>query len=481
MMYSGSAITPRRETQGVYIRECHVFDKEIAIERPLGATENLYWRFDAHAPINFGVVAELQGQIVMEQLREALIALQRRHPLLRVKIECDGKGRPWFRSGVGEIELRIVNGEHVNGVCAGGVPLDAWKILEQEVNIPLNSLHGPLMRCVLVRHAPARHSLVMCFHHSVSDGKSAVYLLRDLLQSLKRQQQGQSAALESLAPVGYYGDRTPQLGPWAARESIRTAWDTLKAVTRFLEGVGFPTGLQRYKDASSTPRTPGVLIEPRIVEPEIMQALAQRAKAERTTLQCVLNAALSLTVAADSPTGLLQRTACSQVLDMRDRLDPPVGEDCGLFASGATSLHALTADTPFWPLTRKIHEQLQHSIVTPLPFFHPAMHRHFIRLGRGLGVNNFRAFSEFVGRLHPEGLAVSNLGRVEIKVEGSPLEVTGFGFGTNTTVLNYLSTSAATLNGQMVWAFNGCSSLSRERLAHIADQTVLRMKQALKE
>lgn len=481
MMFSGSAITHQRENQEVWVRESRVFDKENAIERPLGATENLYWRFDAHAPINFGVVAELHGPLATEQLREGLVALQMRHPLLRVRIECDSKGRPWFRSGVGEIELRIVNGEDGKGAGADSLSLDAWKILEQEVNLPLNTHSGPLMRCVLVRHAPAHHSLVMCFHHSISDGKSAIYLLRDLLQSLTRQQQRQSAELEALAPVGYYGDRMPQLDPWAGKESIRTAWDTLKAVTRFLEGVGFPTGLQRYKDVEVTPRTPGVMIEPRVVSPDIMQALAQRAKAERTTLQCVLNAALSLTVAADSPTGPLQRTACSQVLDMRERLDPPVGEDCGLFASGATSLHALTADTPFWPLTRKIHEQLQHSIVTPLPFFHPAMHRHFIRLGRGLGMNNFRAFSEFVGRLHPEGLAVSNLGRVEIKVEGSPIKVKRFGFGTNTTVLNYLSTSAATLDGQMVWAFNGCSSLSRERLSHIADQTVVRMMRALSE
>lgn len=481
MMYRGSAITPQREFQTSQVWVGDVFDREEAIERPLGATENLYWRFDAQAPINFGVVAELRGPLDLAQFRHALVALQLRHPLLRVRIECDSKGRPWFRSGVGEIALRVIDAEASAGAHSSGLRLQAWKILEQEVNVPLDTIRGPLMRCVLLRHSPNLHSLVMCFHHAISDGKSAIYLLRDLLKSLARQQQGLSATLEPLAPVGYYGDRMPQLDPWAARESIRTAWDTLKAVTRFLEGVGFPAGLQRYKDADAAPRTPGVLIEPRVIEPDIMQALARRTKAERTTLQCVLNAALSLTVAADSPTGFLQRTACSQVLDMRERLDPPVGEDCGLFASGATSLHALTANTPFWPLARKIHEQLQHSIVTPLPFFHPAMHRHFIRLGRGLGMNNFRAFSEFVGRLHPEGLAVSNLGRVEIRVEGSPIEVTRFGFGTNTTVLNYLSTSAATLNGQMIWSFNGCSSLSRERLAHIADQTVLRMKQALDE
>lgn len=472
MKYGSSAITQEGELYAAYVREPHVFDIEEAIERPLGATENLYWRFDAQSPINFGVVVRFKGELEIPQLRDALRALQYRHPLLRVKIVCDKKGYPWFRSGVGEIDLRIM---------ALADPAQSWRVLESEVNTPLDTAHGPLMRCVLLRHAADDASLVMAFHHSVSDGKSAIYLTRDILQSITQQQQGLSARLPSLAPVGYYGDRVPRLDPWAGTQSIRTAWQTLKAVTQFMEGVGFPMGLQRYRDPEQVEPVAGVMIEPRVVEPEIMQALARKAKAENTTLQCVLNAALSLTVAEDSPTGFLQRTACSQVIDMRDRLEPPVGEECGLFASGATSLHSLKADTSFWPLTRKIHEQLQHSIVTPLPFFHPAMHRHFIRLGHGLGMNNFRAFSEFVGRLHPEGLAVSNLGRVSISVEGSPLSVTGFGFGTNTTVLNYLSTSAATLNGRMIWSFNGCSSLTRERLAIIADRTVERMVRALEE
>lgn len=460
-----------RDNHAKCVRETRVFEKEVAIERQLGATENLYWRFDAQSPLNFGVVAGIEGDILLEQWHNALQALQRRHPLLRVRIAVDAKGHPWFRSGVGDIAFKVIEGDE-------SLP---WPLLESEVNTPLDTVNGPLMRCVLVRHGESSSTLIMCFHHAISDGKSAVYLLRDLLQSIAQQHRGEAADLPVLAPVGYYGDRMPRLDPWAAGESIKTAWDTLKAVTRFLEGVGFPTGLHRYSDPEPPLQGAGVMIEPRVIEPDIVQVLARRAKAEGTTLQCVLNAALSLTVAADSPPGPLQRTACSQVLDMRERLEPPVGEDCGLFASGATSLHALTPETPFWPLTRKIHEQLQHSIVTPLPFFHPAMHRHFIRLGRGLGMNNFRAFSEFVGRLHPEGLAVSNLGRVDISVADCPLSVSSFGFGTNTTVLNYLSTSAATLRGRMIWSFNGSYSLSRERLAHIADQTVERMLRALSE
>ncbi|CBL44901.1 Hypothetical protein HDN1F_13180 [gamma proteobacterium HdN1] len=470
MKYGSSAITPEGELYAAYVKEPYVFESEPAIERPLGATENLYWRFDRVSPLNFGSVVRLQGEIDHAHMRKALHAIQARHPLLRVKIECDAKGRPWFRSGVGEIAMDVLEASHDQ----------VWPTLEKAVNAPVDTVNGPLMRCLLLKHGPADSTLVMNFHHAVSDGKSSIFLARDILQSLARQHRGMSAKLEALQPVGYYGNRIPKLEPWAGKESMKTAWKTLKGVAQFLEGVGFPTGLQRYKDPEFK-AAPGVMLEPRIIEKAQMQALLQKTKAENATLQCVLNAALSLTVAEDSPTGMLQRTACSQVLDVRCRLEPPVGEDCGLFCSGATSLHTMDASTPFWPLTRKIHEQLQHSIATPMPFFHPAMHRQAIRLGHGLGLHNYKAFGEYIGRLHPEGLAVSNLGRVTIDVDG-PVKAVEFGFGTNTTALNYLSTSAATFDGRMTWVFNGGTELmTRERLKAIADRSVERMMAAIHE
>jgi hypothetical protein len=121
---------------------------------------------------------------------------------------------------------------------------------------------------------------------------------------------------------------------------------------------------------------------------------------------------------------------------------------------------------------------LQHAIITPLPFFFPAMHRLFVKLGRGLGIKDAKTFSQIFGNMHPEGYAVSNLGRVEIKVDNSPVQVTGYGFATNTTVLNYLNTSAASFNGNLMWTFNGSSSLSRDKVARIANGALARMRSA---
>lgn len=439
---------------------------EPAIERALGATEELYWRFDPISPINFGAVSRLRGHLDEPALRAGIDALQARHPLLRVRVEPDTSGKPWYRSGVGPIPLAITD----------DTPESLWTRLEQSLVSPF-PVDGPLMRVECVRHADGTFSLMMVFHHAVSDGRSSVFLHRDLLRSLAQQARGEEPWLEPLPPLEYYGERIPPVGKY----DLRTALKTLRASVQFMEDAGLPVGLRQRKHDGPDFRDLTLLIEPRVIGPELMEKIARKAKAEQTTLQCVLNAALSLSVARDSPTGGLQRTGCTQVLDIRGRLNPPIQEDVGCFASGATSLHQLGPDSAFWPLTRKVHTHLQNAIVTPLPFFFPALHKLFVGVGRGFGLEDPQRFGRFISRLHPEGLAVSNLGRVQIDVPDSPVKVISYGFGTNTMVFNYLNTSAATFDGQMIWTFNGSSRFGRSRLARVADGAVERIEQALGE
>lgn len=437
-----------------------------AIERALGATEELYWRFDPISPINFGAVSRLRGDLDTTALKNGIDALQARHPLLRVRIEPDASGKPWYRSGVGPIPVAI----------ADDTPESLWARLEQALVTPFPA-EGPLMRVDCVRHADGTFSLMMVFHHAVSDGRSSVFLHRDLLRSLARQARGEEPWLEPLPPLEYYGERIPPVGKY----DLRTALKTLRASVQFMEDAGLPVGLRQRRHDEPDFQDLTLLIEPRVIDPELMAKIARKAKDEQTTLQCVLNAALSLSVARDSPTDGFQRTGCTQVLDIRGRLDPPVQEDVGCFASGATSLHQLGPDTAFWPLTRKVHTHLQNAIVTPLPFFFPALHKLFVGVGRGFGLEDPKRFGRFISRLHPEGLAVSNLGRVQIDVPDSPVQVMSYGFGTNTMVFNYLNTSAATFDGRMIWTFNGSSRFGRNRLARVADGAIERMERALEE
>ncbi|MCG8315996.1 MAG: condensation domain-containing protein [Pseudomonadales bacterium] len=448
-----------------------LFCRETAIERPLGASEDMFWRFDSVSPINFGVVMRLKGRCTNEQVKFALQAIQQRHPLMRARIEADENGIPWFRSEVGQVPLQ-------ESQQAAG---QEWQLLENELNTPFDAQIGPLLRCILVRHDDDDLSLVMVYHHAASDGKSAFYVARDLVQSISQQQQGETWQLPALEPVGYYGDRINTLKDYDDLEdALKTIWKTLRTSAKFVANAGVPSGLRKENEIPLDQQR--VIVEPRFVEAADMKLLLARAKQEGTTMQCVLNTALSLTVARDSPTSGIEVTGCTQVIDVRDRLHPPVGEDCGVFAAaGATSLHSISMDTDFWTLARSVSKRLKETMATPLPFFHPALHRSYSLLGKLMGNKNMASFGKVIKRLHPEGLAVSNIGRLVFDIEGTAVEVADFGFATNTNVFNYFNTSAATLNGRLTWSFSGSTMLGRERIASVADNTVACMMQALKE
>ena len=71
------------------------------------------------------------------------------------------------------------------------------------MNEPIAASTGPLVRVVLVEHSADNHTLILNFHHSVGDGWSGVYLLRDIVQAAS------GAALETLPDVVGVDNRFP--------------------------------------------------------------------------------------------------------------------------------------------------------------------------------------------------------------------------------------------------------------------------------
>ena len=136
--------------------------------------------------------------------------------------------------------------------------------------------------------------------------------------------------------------------------------------------------------------------------------------------------------------------------------------------------------TPLWELARQIQLKLQEGIDNNLHFMTPTMHETYASLGRTLGTLNSKAYGQFISWLNPEGFNVSNLGRCEFDLAGTPFYVESFGLASNTTILNYFSSSVATLNGKMIWTFNGSSpTLSRSHLEQFAERVIQRIGKAL--
>jgi hypothetical protein len=142
--------------------------------RPLGAFEELFCLFDQYFPTNAALAAQITGHTTVQQWREALDAVQQRHPLLSACIDTTSNRVPHFRRVPGpRIPLRMVT-----------IPGARWQDeIAEEVNSPFTPDQAPLFRAVLL-HQETRCTFILSSHHSVCDGSSRIFLLRDILLAL---------------------------------------------------------------------------------------------------------------------------------------------------------------------------------------------------------------------------------------------------------------------------------------------------------
>jgi len=155
------------------------------IVRPLGAVEEFLWLFDHSSPKHFCLIAEVSGQTTVSDWRTALDALQKRHPLLSVSIDTTYNRVPHFRQATDSpIPLRVVEGN------------TRWeREVEREMRTLFDPTQAPLIRTVLILR-PAQAIVILVTHHSIADGMSSVFLLRDLLAAIS----GQSLARYPFPP-----------------------------------------------------------------------------------------------------------------------------------------------------------------------------------------------------------------------------------------------------------------------------------------
>jgi hypothetical protein len=198
------------------------------VARRLGALEELFWLYDQASPMHFAMVAEVEGNTEQSDWRRALHDLQRRHPLMTVKI--DPATRSFKPAPDTQIPLRIA----LEGA--------SWiEELRRELATPFVATGGPLIRAALLPRSNGA-TLILVAHHSISDGLSLTMALRDLFHLLEGNSlpvlspvDAQESAfgcptLETLSAVVCDSERSA-VAPAPAVETLRlTAAETTKLV-----------------------------------------------------------------------------------------------------------------------------------------------------------------------------------------------------------------------------------------------------------
>jgi Condensation domain len=292
------------------------------------------WRQGAHVLAHESKTScpphgDRRSQGYVENWRDALDAVQKRHPILSTSINRNEEGQPALHQADGALPLRVVDGS-VQG---------CWELeVDREMAVPFNPDQGPLLRSVLI-HKPQSAVLILVAHHAIADGMSLVFLIRDLLQVLSG---GQMEALSFSSTAEELLSKLPKGEAPVQAEASQ---------------AGTPrTEPARYRqDDGLVPR-----VISRKLDEHLTATLKERARHEGNTVQGAICAALVLAGRKTSSTWRKQSVRVMSPVNARAHLR--AGEACGLYLGGGGMITFQPADSrAFWELARFAKKEIAPS------------------------------------------------------------------------------------------------------------------------
>ena len=137
--------------------------------RPLNSLEHAFWKADETVPLNFVLVAQIEGPLTLDILRASLTRQIARFPALSWSIAPGDDDEMVF--------AQAANLPRVDVVTGGG-----WQgQLSRELNTPFDCPTEPICRLKWVRDNETSH-LLLTFHHSILDGRSGLTVMSHLLE-----------------------------------------------------------------------------------------------------------------------------------------------------------------------------------------------------------------------------------------------------------------------------------------------------------
>ncbi len=141
--------------------------------RPLSSIENAFTISNDIFPLCVVCVLHLSPKPSIEKVKLSLLALQKRHPLLRAGIsKINGKLSFYKIDPVLEIEFETPD----------KIDENSWQSITEKALNTIFDKSGPLMKCWYLQNGNNENAeLIVCFHHSIIDGISARLILHELL------------------------------------------------------------------------------------------------------------------------------------------------------------------------------------------------------------------------------------------------------------------------------------------------------------
>lgn len=352
--------------------------------RPLGPFEHVFWLIDQNRPVHFAVTAQIAGTASPDDWRQALDHVQGRHPVFSVCIEGSPGSVPWFRQAAAPIPLRVVEGN----------PRTSWATkVGEELATPFDPKQAPLIRALLIQDGQST-AFTLVAHHSIADGLSIAYAIRDTLSAL-------SGGL--LEPLPLLPSQEEILGAREEPAALAGAFEP-----QYAAPTGTPATYRRLDGGRPT-------VNSLRLAPALTESLRHRARWEGTTVHGALCAALAIAgrkVCADwqkIPLRIASPISIRQILD--------VGESCGVFLTAAIGVFDRQA-TGFWEVARDARNtvargQARDSAAALLSAFEEVV-------GTGAEIP---AAAEFIATVFAHEATLTNLGALTFDSRFGPLKL----------------------------------------------------------
>jgi NRPS condensation-like uncharacterized protein len=353
------------------------------MRQQLGNEERMVWAYDRVRPLHFTIAANIIGRLHLEGLQQALVKVQQRHPLLNVKIALDRSEIPWVITDTGNIPVRLVERHS---------PQQWQQEVERELANPFDWNQAPLLRLVLVRGNDASDLIISC-HHSISDGMSVVFLLRDILQMLGTPDRS-LPALPSHPPYSQLIPHFEQKPPLPFEPSLATI------------------STQSTVPAHSRPR-----LHAWSLTTTETSAIVHACKQAQTTVHTAICAAFLLTIAQQPEVDATIPLKCLTAINFR-RFLPAIEDDFGFYYGLIKTVHSIDPAVSVWELAHALKAELDRRTAPDQIFAHLPEIEGFLATQP-----SFDDVVKMVEIVNGCDLCVTNLGRLTIPLQYGELQL----------------------------------------------------------
>jgi len=300
-------------------------------------------RMSLHMPnANVVLAARFRRRLQTQDVERALPALCQRHPMAAVRVEQHESNQAAFTTWGVALPPVEESGE-----------LDMLAAISEEHRTPFSWPEGPLMRFRLIPDGKDRTICLITAHHATCDGLSLFYVLRDLADWIET--------------GGFSSSRPSPIAIRTAAPPLRTSWGErtmMKLLSRKWRRKGITFSAKdtaRLHEAFWSGHRSHALAG-RLTREETL-GFVEACRTQSVTVGNALTSACISAQAKTQPGSPIAGTTLVSV-SLRDRLNPPVGDALGFYATGVrVPYRHVTGHSP-WTSARSFGQELDRLLTT---------------------------------------------------------------------------------------------------------------------